>query len=90
MSAAFLFQGMAATGWVMVSDLAPSHMVGTAGGFFNLAANISAILTPIVIGIIVDKTQSFSGALIYIAVLALTGALSLIFVVGKIERIQID
>lgn len=90
MSVAFFFQGMAATGWVMVSDLAPSHMVGTAGGFFNLAANISAILTPIVIGIIVEKTQSFAGALIYIAILALTGALCLLFVVGKIERLKID
>lgn len=88
MSVAFFFQGMAATGWVMVSDLAPTNMVGTAGGIFNFAANLSAIFTPIVIGIIVNNTGSFAGALIYIAILAVLGALCLLLVVGKIERIQ--
>lgn len=82
-------QGMAATGWVMVSDLAPTKLVGLAGGIFNVAANLSGILTPIIIGIIVQKTHSFTGALIYMAVLALSGALSLLFVVGKIQRLEL-
>lgn len=89
MSIAFFSQGMAATGWVMVSDLAPTKLVGFAGGVFNLAANISGILTPIVIGFIVQETHSFTGALVYMAVLALTGALSLLLVVGKIERLEL-
>jgi MFS transporter, ACS family, D-galactonate transporter len=89
MSVAFFSQGMAATGWVMVSDLAPSKLVGMAGGVFNVAANLSGIITPIVIGIIVDKTHSFTGALIFMAALALSGALSLLFVVGKIERLEL-
>ncbi|XJZ28642.1 MFS transporter [Bacillota bacterium Lsc_1132] len=89
MSVAFFSQGMAATGWVMVSDLAPSKLVGLAGGVFNVAANLSGIITPIVIGFIVQKTHSFTGALIFIAVLALSGALSLLFVVGKIERLEL-
>ena len=89
MSIAFFCQGMAATGWVMVSDLAPSKLIGTAGGIFNLAANLSAIITPIVIGVIVENTGSFTGALIYIAALARLGALCLLFVVGKIERLEL-
>jgi ACS family D-galactonate transporter-like MFS transporter len=89
MSVAFFSQGMAATGWVMVSDLAPSKLVGLAGGVFNVAANLSGILTPIIIGIIVQETHSFTGAIIYMAVLALSGALSLLFVVGKIERLKL-
>lgn len=90
MSIAFFFQGMAATGWVMVSDLAPSKTVGTVGGIFNLSANFSSIITPIVIGYIVDKTNSYSGALVFIAILAFSGALCLLFVVGKIERLKIE
>jgi ACS family D-galactonate transporter-like MFS transporter len=89
MSVAFFSQGMAATGWVMVSDIAPSKLVGLAGGVFNLAANISGILTPIIIGVIVNYTHSFTGALVYMAVLALSGALSLLFVVGKIQRLEL-
>jgi ACS family D-galactonate transporter-like MFS transporter len=67
MSVAFFSQGMAATGWVMVSDLAPTKLVGLAGGVFNVAANLSGILTPIIIGVIVQKTGSFTGGLVYIA-----------------------
>jgi MFS transporter, ACS family, D-galactonate transporter len=89
MSVAFFSQGMAATGWVMVSDLAPTKLVGLAGGVFNVAANLSGILTPIIIGVIVQKTGSFTGGLVYMAVLALSGALSLLFVVGKIERLKL-
>jgi ACS family D-galactonate transporter-like MFS transporter len=89
MSVAFFSQGMAATGWVMVSDLAPSKLVGMAGGVFNVCSNISGILTPIIIGVIVNYAHSFTGALIYMAVLALSGALSLLFVVGKIQRLEL-
>jgi ACS family D-galactonate transporter-like MFS transporter len=90
MSVAFFSQGMGATGWVMVSDLAPSKLVGMAGGVFNFAANLAGIITPIVIGIIVQKTHSFTGALIFIAAIALSGAVSLLFVVGKIERLKLN
>lgn len=90
MSIAFFAQGMAATGWVMVSDLAPTKLVGMAGGIFNFAANLSGIITPIIIGIIVNKTHSFTGALIFIAALALSGALSLLLVVGKIKRLTLE
>jgi ACS family D-galactonate transporter-like MFS transporter len=90
MSIAFFAQGMAANGWVIISDIAPTNLVGMAGGIFNLAANISGIITPIVIGLIVNKTHSFTGALVFIAALALSGALSLLLVVGKIKRITLE
>jgi ACS family D-galactonate transporter-like MFS transporter len=80
---------MGATGWVLVSDLAPSKLVGMAGGLFNFMANLAGIITPIVIGIIVNNTHSFTGALIFIAIVALSGALSLLFIVGKIQRLEL-
>lgn len=89
MSVAFFSQGMGATGWVLVSDLAPAKLVGMAGGLFNFMANLAGIITPIVIGIIVNNTHSFTGALIFIAIVALSGALSLLFVVGKIQRLEL-
>ncbi|ARK46239.1 MFS transporter [Burkholderia pseudomallei] len=87
MSVAFFAQGMAALGWTLVSDIAPEGLLGVTGGIFNLAANLAGIVTPLVVGFVVAATGSFFGALAFIAVIALIGALSYIFVVGDIERI---
>lgn len=88
MSVAFFAEGMAALGWVIVGDVAPSKSVGLAGGVFNLFANLSGIITPIVIGLIVNATGSFTGALVFMSCLALMGACSYIFIVGRLHRIS--
>ncbi len=87
MSVAFFAQGMAALGWTLVSDIAPEGLLGVTGGIFNLAANLAGIVTPLAVGFIVASTGSFVGALVFIGVIALIGALSYIFVVGDIKRI---
>jgi ACS family D-galactonate transporter-like MFS transporter len=89
MSVAFFAQGMAALGWTLVSDIAPEGLLGLTGGIFNFAANLAGIVTPLVIGFIVAATGSFVGALIFIGVVALIGALSYVFVVGDIKRITL-
>ncbi|MGS0894689.1 MFS transporter [Burkholderia stagnalis] len=89
MSVAFFAQGMAALGWTLVSDIAPDGLLGVTGGIFNLAANLAGIVTPLVVGFIVASTGSFVGALVFIGVIALVGALSYIFVVGDIRRIEL-
>lgn len=89
MSLAFFAQGMAALGWTLVSDVAPEGMLGLTGGVFNLAANLAGIVTPIAIGAIVAATGSFVMALAFIAVIAVIGALSYIFVLGDVERITL-
>ena len=89
LSLAFFAQGMAALGWTLVSDIAPKGLLGLTGGVFNFAANLAGIITPLVIGFIVAATGSFVGALMFIAVIALIGAFSYIFVVGDIKRIEI-
>lgn len=90
LSLAFFAQGMAALGWTLVSDIAPEGMLGVTGGIFNLAANLAGIVTPIVVGGIVAATGSFFYALAFIALVALLGALSYIFILGNVERITID
>src|ERR1700761_6526973 len=87
LSVAFFAQGMAALGWSLVSDIAPEGLLGVTGGIFNFAANLDGIITPLAVGFIVAATGSFVGALVFIGVIALIGALSYIFIVGDIRRI---
>ncbi len=89
LSIAFFAQGMAALGWALVSDIAPSGMLGLTGGVFNLAANGAGVVTPLVIGAIVTTTGSFMWALFYVGALALTGAFAYIFVLGPVRRIEL-
>jgi ACS family D-galactonate transporter-like MFS transporter len=87
LSLAFFGQGMSNLGWTLISEVAPSKLVGLTAGVFNLCTNLAGIITPIVIGILVEKTGSFMGGLAFIAAAALIGALSYTFVVGKVERL---
>ncbi len=89
MSVAFFGQGMVNLGWTLISDVAPKQYLGLTAGLFNFCANIAGIITPIIIGMIVGYTGSFYGALAFIAVLAIIGALSYIFIIGDVHRVEI-
>lgn len=89
MSVAFFGQGMVNLGWTLISDVAPKQYLGLTAGIFNFFANVAGVLTPLVIGFIVAATGSFYGALTYIAVLALVGAASYIFVIGDVHRVEL-
>ena len=89
MSLAFFGNGLASITWVFVSLLAPKNLIGLTGGTFNFIGGLATIVVPIVIGYLV-KNGDFSPALIFIGALALVGALSYVFLVGKVERIIID
>ncbi len=88
-SAAFLAQGMTGLGWTVIAEIAPISMMGLTGGIFNFAANLAGILTPLVIGLILGATGSFYWAMAYVAAMALIGALSYIFLLGQVERIDL-
>jgi ACS family D-galactonate transporter-like MFS transporter len=90
MSVAFFGQGMVNLGWTLITDVAPKSLIGLTGGVFNLCANLAGIVTPLVIGVIVGATGSFFGGLAYIAIIAMIGALSYIFVVGEVRRVEIS
>lgn len=87
MTIAFFGNGFASITWSLVSGLAPARLLGLTGGVFNLVGNLSAIATPIVIGLLVDGAD-FSHAITYIAAMALAGSLSYGLLVGKVERID--
>jgi len=69
-----------------VSLMAPRRLLGLTGGVFNFFGNLAAMVVPLVIGVIV-KYGGFAPALAFVSAVALTGALSYIFLVGSVERI---
>nr|WP_214457468.1 MFS transporter [Flavihumibacter fluvii] len=89
MSLAFFGNGLASITWVFVSLLAPKDLLGLTGGTFNFIGGLATIFVPIIIGYLV-KGGDFSPALVFIGCMALAGAMSYIFLVGKVERIIIE
>lgn len=88
MSIAFFGNGLASITWIFVSLLAPKNLLGLTGGTFNFIGNLAGIIVPITIGYLV-KGGDFSPALVFVGCMALMGAFCYIFLVGKIERIEI-
>lgn len=87
LSVAFFANAFSNLGWVVWSDVIPRNFLGTMGGFLNICGNLSGIVSPIVIGVILQRTQNFQYAMWYIAGVAGLGLLAYIFLVGKIEVI---
>lgn len=87
MSIAFFATGLASITWSLVASLAPKRLIGLTGGVFNFIGGLSAVITPAIIGYLADGT-SFFYPLLFIVSLGFIGALSYIFLVGKIERIE--
>ncbi len=89
LSLAFFAQSMSSSGWSVLSEVSPPGLLGLVGGLFNASANLSGIVIPLVIGIIVQVTGSFVGALGFVGAVAIIGALSWIFVIGDLHRMEI-
>ncbi|NPD69072.1 MFS transporter [Lichenicola cladoniae] len=87
MTLAFFANGLASITWSLVSSLAPTRLLGLTGGIFNLMGNLAAVVTPIVIGRLATG-DSFTRPIMFVAATALIGALSYIFLVGKVERLE--
>ena len=89
LSTAFFGNGLSSIAWVFVSFLSPPRLIGIVGGAFNFISSLSAVIVPVVIGFLVNEGD-FRPALAFIAGLAFLGAFSFLFLVGKIQRIDID
>ncbi len=90
LSFAFFCQGMTGLGFAVISDIAPRQMIGLTAGIFNFATNFAGVLTPLVIGYIVARTGSFVYGLAYTGAVAMLGAISYIFILGDVKRIEMD
>ena len=75
----------APVGWSLPSLIAPKGGVGTVGGIMNFANNMMGAVAPIVTGVIVGQTQSFTNAFIVAGVVLLAGMAAFVFLLGRIE-----
>ena len=82
---------VAGTGiWSLPADVAPSSKhVGSIGGIQNFASNFAGIITPIVIGMLLDATGSFVAPLGVIGVIALIGPFNYLVILGKIDPLPV-
>lgn len=88
MAIAFFGNGFASITWVFVSTMAPKHLIGLVGGVFNFIGGLSAVIVPSVIGFLVQDGD-FKPALLLIGLIGLIGFFAYIFLVGKVERIEV-
>jgi len=79
--------GLASIGWSLISTVAPQKLIGLTGGTFNGISNLSGIVTPAVIGYLAAN-GNFAPGLVYIAVVALLGVCSYVFLIGKLEPVE--
>ena len=90
LSVAFFAQAMSSSGWTVISEVAPRAQLGLVSGLFSASANLSGIVTPLVIGVILQTTGSFYGGLAFVGIVAFVGALSWIFLVGDLRPMEVQ
>jgi ACS family D-galactonate transporter-like MFS transporter len=86
LSLAFFANGLASIHWSLVSATAPERLIGLTSGVFNGVGGVAGITAPIIIGLLL-RNGDFTRPLTFIACIAVLGACSYIFVVGKLERV---
>ena len=77
----------APVGWSLPSLIAPKGGVGTVGGIMNFVNNLMGAAAPIVTGIIVGSTSSFTNAFVVAGVILLIGIGAFVFLLGRIEPV---
>lgn len=84
LSAAVFFSALAGgTIWALVSAAAPQHMVASCGSIQNFGAYLGGTCSPILTGLIVDLTGSFTLALVLAAAISVAGAVIYLVVVKQ-------
>ncbi|MDQ6636742.1 MAG: MFS transporter [Candidatus Dormibacteraeota bacterium] len=79
----------AASVWCLPADVAPSpNQVASIGGIQNFASNISGVITSIFTGVVLQITGNYVISLFAMGGFALLGAISYLFIVGKIEPLE--
>ncbi len=76
--------------WALPGDVAPPNAVSMVAGLQNMVSNLGGVIGPIVTGAIVGATGSFVPALVVSSALIGVAILNYLFLLGKVEPIQID
>ncbi|MGH8219172.1 MAG: hypothetical protein ACREUT_11515 [Steroidobacteraceae bacterium] len=88
LATALIAQAMSGSSWAVIPEIAPPGQLGLIGGIFNTSGNLAGIVTPLVIGGILQISGSFVGALYFVGLVALAGAAAWVFVVGPIRPLE--
>lgn len=84
LSAAVFFSGLAgATIWALVTAATPQNYVASSGSIQNFGAYLGGTCSPIVTGFVVDRTGSFTLALVIAAAISMMGAVVYLTVVKR-------
>ncbi|QXI30890.1 MFS transporter [Pseudomonas vanderleydeniana] len=86
MALAFFGKGVGALGWAIIADVSPKDSFGMNGAIFNTFGSLAGVVTPVVIGYMVQSMHSFNGALIYVALNAAGAFVSYLLIVGPLQR----
>jgi len=70
---------------VILQHCAPADQVGLWTGVYNFIGNLAGITAPIVTGILIEKTGSYTTAFVFAAVLIAAGPLAYWFIVGELK-----
>nr|P42205.1 RecName: Full=Probable galactarate/D-glucarate transporter GudP [Pseudomonas putida]AAA25867.1 glucarate dehydratase [Pseudomonas putida] len=89
MALAFFGKAIGALGWAVVSDTSPKQIAGLSGGLFNTFGNLSSISTPIIIGYIIAATGVSKWRWSSWVPTHSFAAISYLFIVGEINRIEL-
>lgn len=81
--ALFFISAITGNAWALASDVAPSSMVASVGSIQNFGGYFGGAFSPVVAGIIVDATGSYSLAFISGGIIATCAAIFYYFVVKK-------
>ena len=81
---------VAPVGWSVPSLIVPRSSVGTVGGIVNFSNQLSGIAAPIATGYIVAMTHSYAWAFLVAAIYLLIGIAGYIFLLGRIEPIDLE
>ncbi|WP_413723197.1 MFS transporter [Sodalis sp. RH24] len=76
--------------WALPSDVAPNRAnVATIGGIQNMAANLAGIISPILIGVLMQFTHSFVIPLVLAGIVGLFGALIYAVWLPRVEPMRL-
>lgn len=75
--------------WTLPSLLGPPGAMGRIGSIVNLSGQIAAITAPVITGYLTTQTHSFGASFRVAGLVILIGVASYLFLLGRIERIQL-
>ncbi|MBD1552327.1 MFS transporter [Pseudomonas typographi] len=90
MAVAFFGKALGTQGWSVLGEVAPYRSVGMAASLLNGFGSIASIISPIVIGYLIQATGNFQWAFLFVALHGLVAALLYLCVVGPIKRIELN